>query len=136
RNRKSRPIQRFRSSMNPRSAERARPQRRFNTETAKTAEALGSACFASSALNPFSAVSAPSADANVGPAYRIQPRMRDPVMRYIQFSLPNDRTERLGVLRDDRVVDAGQIASQWSGSTPQTLLELIQAGPEGGGPLS
>ena len=118
----------------------------------QTAEALGSACFASSAFNPFSAVSAPSAelrsqrrfnaedrqdrrgfglcvlrelcvesvlrglcpsaDANVGTAYRIQPPTKDPIMRYVTFSLPTDRTERLGVVRGDRVFDAGQYCRQ------------------------
>jgi 2-keto-4-pentenoate hydratase/2-oxohepta-3-ene-1,7-dioic acid hydratase in catechol pathway len=52
-------------------------------------------------------------------------------MRYVTFSLPTDRTERLGIVRGDRVFDAARLAaSQSSGSNPPTLLELIQAGPD------
>src|SRR5262249_55151675 len=42
-----------------------------------------------------------------------------------------DRTERLGAVLADRVVDTAQLAAaHWPGSRPQTLLELIQAGPD------
>jgi 2-keto-4-pentenoate hydratase/2-oxohepta-3-ene-1,7-dioic acid hydratase in catechol pathway len=52
-------------------------------------------------------------------------------MRYVTFSLPTDRTERLGVVRGDHVFDAARLAaSQSSSANPPTLLELIQAGPD------
>jgi len=52
-------------------------------------------------------------------------------MRYVTFSMPTDRTELLGAVLADRVVDIARLASgHWPGSSPQTLLELIQAGPD------
>ena len=53
-------------------------------------------------------------------------------MRYVTFSLPDDPTERLGVVvRSDWVVDVGNtIADIWPGPFPGDLLALIEAGPE------
>ncbi len=52
-------------------------------------------------------------------------------MRYVTFSLPQDSRPRLGAVYADRVVDVpNALASRWSGTPPQTLLDLIQAGPD------
>jgi 2-keto-4-pentenoate hydratase/2-oxohepta-3-ene-1,7-dioic acid hydratase in catechol pathway len=49
-------------------------------------------------------------------------------MRYVTFSTTTDPTARLGFLRGDRVVE---VAAGGAGSAPRTLLELVQAGPDG-----
>jgi 2-keto-4-pentenoate hydratase/2-oxohepta-3-ene-1,7-dioic acid hydratase in catechol pathway len=52
-------------------------------------------------------------------------------MRYLTFSLPGDPTERLGAARGDRVVDVKKaIKDKWTGPAPESLLALIQAGPD------
>jgi 2-keto-4-pentenoate hydratase/2-oxohepta-3-ene-1,7-dioic acid hydratase in catechol pathway len=52
-------------------------------------------------------------------------------MRYLTFSLPGDPTERLGAARGDRVVDVRKaIHDKWTGPAPDSLLALIQAGPD------
>jgi 2-keto-4-pentenoate hydratase/2-oxohepta-3-ene-1,7-dioic acid hydratase in catechol pathway len=52
-------------------------------------------------------------------------------MKYVTFSLPNDRTQRLGVVRDDHVVDVEKVVTKYgSAQPPYTLLELIQSGPD------
>jgi 2-keto-4-pentenoate hydratase/2-oxohepta-3-ene-1,7-dioic acid hydratase in catechol pathway len=52
-------------------------------------------------------------------------------MKYLTFSLPNDRTPRLGAMNNNRIVDVKALAAgKWPGSPPASLLELIQAGPE------
>jgi 2-keto-4-pentenoate hydratase/2-oxohepta-3-ene-1,7-dioic acid hydratase in catechol pathway len=52
-------------------------------------------------------------------------------MRYATYSLHGDATQRLGVVRGDRVADAAAIAAAtWPGAFPRTLLELIQVGPD------
>src|SRR5262245_368811 len=52
-------------------------------------------------------------------------------MRYLTFSLPGDRTERLGAVRGDRAVEVAKaIGSQWTGPAPTTLVGLIEAGPD------
>ena len=48
-------------------------------------------------------------------------------MRYVTFSTTTDPTPRLGFLRGDRVVGA---RADRAGSTPRSLVELVQAGPE------
>jgi 2-keto-4-pentenoate hydratase/2-oxohepta-3-ene-1,7-dioic acid hydratase in catechol pathway len=51
-------------------------------------------------------------------------------MKYATFSLPSDPRPRLGLLRGDRMVDTATLpASQWPGSLPSSLLELVQEGP-------
>ena len=51
-------------------------------------------------------------------------------MRYATFSLPNDRTPRLGVVDADRVVDLNKlVAGKISGVSTDGLLGLIQSGP-------
>ena len=52
-------------------------------------------------------------------------------MRYLTFSLPGDPTERLGALRGDRLVDVSKaIKDKWTGPAPDSLLALIQSGPD------
>jgi 2-keto-4-pentenoate hydratase/2-oxohepta-3-ene-1,7-dioic acid hydratase in catechol pathway len=52
-------------------------------------------------------------------------------MRYVTFSLPGDPTQRLGAVRGDRVVDVSKaIKDTWTGPAPDSLLALIDAGPE------
>jgi 2-keto-4-pentenoate hydratase/2-oxohepta-3-ene-1,7-dioic acid hydratase in catechol pathway len=52
-------------------------------------------------------------------------------MRYVTFSLPGDPTERFGALAADRVIDVVEaVSGTWPGPTPDSLLALIQAGPE------
>ena len=52
-------------------------------------------------------------------------------MRYVTFSLPGDPVERLGVVRGDRVVDVRRAAvARGRGPVPDSLLALIQAGPD------
>jgi 2-keto-4-pentenoate hydratase/2-oxohepta-3-ene-1,7-dioic acid hydratase in catechol pathway len=52
-------------------------------------------------------------------------------MRYLTFSLPGDPTERLGALRGDRLVDVRKaIKEKWTGPAPDSLLALIEAGPD------
>lgn len=51
-------------------------------------------------------------------------------MKYVTFSLERDAEPRLGVLRDDRVVDLRTLAAPGStGSLPATMLDLIRGGP-------
>ncbi len=52
-------------------------------------------------------------------------------MRYVTFSLPDDPTERFGAIADDRVVDVTEaVKDTWPGPAPDSLLALIQAGPD------
>ncbi len=52
-------------------------------------------------------------------------------MKYATFSLPNDPTRRLGIVRGDHVMDLKAIAARRSsGPVVESLLELIDAGPE------
>src|SRR5688572_2134534 len=51
-------------------------------------------------------------------------------MKYATYSLPHDRTPRLGLVRDDLMIDVAETArASWSGDPPATLLALIQGGP-------
>ena len=53
-------------------------------------------------------------------------------MRYVTFSLPDDPSLRLGIVRGEAVVDVRKAAAgTWPGSCPATLLELIASGPDG-----
>ena len=45
-------------------------------------------------------------------------------MRYATFSLPTDPNPRLGIVRDDRILDASALGG------PSSLLELIRAGED------
>jgi 2-keto-4-pentenoate hydratase/2-oxohepta-3-ene-1,7-dioic acid hydratase in catechol pathway len=50
-------------------------------------------------------------------------------MKYATFSLPSDVVPRLGVVREDRIVDTAMLPlGTWR--APTTLLDLIQQGPE------
>ncbi len=52
-------------------------------------------------------------------------------MKYATFSLETDSTARLGVVDDDRVYPASALAEgRWKGPLPDSLLTLIQQGPE------
>ena len=52
-------------------------------------------------------------------------------MRYVTYSLPGDSTERLGAVRNGRVIDAvAGVKGTWPGLPPSSVLALIQAGPE------
>ena len=52
-------------------------------------------------------------------------------MRYVTFSLPGDPRPRLGAVRDGRVTAIDQtVASKWPGPCPDSLLALIEAGPD------
>jgi 2-keto-4-pentenoate hydratase/2-oxohepta-3-ene-1,7-dioic acid hydratase in catechol pathway len=51
-------------------------------------------------------------------------------MKYATFSLPSDSVLRLGIVRDDHVIDAASFAHAWRGHLPASLLELIQQGTE------
>jgi 2-keto-4-pentenoate hydratase/2-oxohepta-3-ene-1,7-dioic acid hydratase in catechol pathway len=52
-------------------------------------------------------------------------------MRYLTFSLPGDPTERLGVVRGDRVLDLKKaVTDARMGPAPASLLALIEAGPD------
>jgi 2-keto-4-pentenoate hydratase/2-oxohepta-3-ene-1,7-dioic acid hydratase in catechol pathway len=52
-------------------------------------------------------------------------------MRYVTFSLPGDPAERFGAVAADRVVDvSGTVKDTWPGPAPDSLLSLIQAGPD------
>jgi 2-keto-4-pentenoate hydratase/2-oxohepta-3-ene-1,7-dioic acid hydratase in catechol pathway len=52
-------------------------------------------------------------------------------MRYATFSLPGDPTERFGAIAGDRVIDVAEAVSpSWPGPPPDSLLALIQAGPD------
>ena len=51
-------------------------------------------------------------------------------MKYVTVSLPSDTTPRLGVVRNDTVVDIAVAADTWPGRFPGSLLELIQSGPD------
>jgi 2-keto-4-pentenoate hydratase/2-oxohepta-3-ene-1,7-dioic acid hydratase in catechol pathway len=51
-------------------------------------------------------------------------------MRYATYSLAGDSTPRLGVVRDDRMIDVtAAVRSRWA-DAPATLLALVQQGPE------
>jgi len=51
-------------------------------------------------------------------------------MRYATYSLAGDAAPRLGVVRDDRMIDArATVAGRWA-DAPATLLALIQQGPD------
>jgi 2-keto-4-pentenoate hydratase/2-oxohepta-3-ene-1,7-dioic acid hydratase in catechol pathway len=52
-------------------------------------------------------------------------------MRYATFSLPNDVSERLGLYRDDMVIDVHALLSAKADGTPRTLPELIEQGRDG-----
>jgi 2-keto-4-pentenoate hydratase/2-oxohepta-3-ene-1,7-dioic acid hydratase in catechol pathway len=55
-------------------------------------------------------------------------------MRYATFSLSNDPTQRIGVVRENRMVDLQKlVGSRWAGPFPASLQEFIQAGPEAWG---
>jgi len=52
-------------------------------------------------------------------------------MRYLTFSLPDDRTSRFGVLRNNGIAEVATLtAGKWPGVPPASLLELIHAGPD------
>lgn len=52
-------------------------------------------------------------------------------MKYATFSLSNDSTPRLGVVEADRVVDLKKlVAGKLSRPLPDTLLGVVQAGPD------
>jgi len=52
-------------------------------------------------------------------------------MRYVTFSLFTQASPRLGVVRDDRIIDIVEtVSGRWPGAPPTTLLELIQRGPD------
>ena len=52
-------------------------------------------------------------------------------MRYVTFSLAGDPAPRLGVVDDHRVVDLKTLtAGKWHGTAPESLLELIESGPD------
>jgi 2-keto-4-pentenoate hydratase/2-oxohepta-3-ene-1,7-dioic acid hydratase in catechol pathway len=52
-------------------------------------------------------------------------------MRYATFSLPNDPAPRLGVVTGEGILDVrSAVAGQWSGTLPDSLLALIQQGPD------
>jgi 2-keto-4-pentenoate hydratase/2-oxohepta-3-ene-1,7-dioic acid hydratase in catechol pathway len=52
-------------------------------------------------------------------------------MRYATFSLAGDPTERLGVVGGEHVIDAAEaVKGSWPGPPPQTMLALIEAGPD------
>ena len=52
-------------------------------------------------------------------------------MRYVTFSLPGDPRERLGAVRDGRVTAIDEaVAAKWPGPCPDSLLALIEAGPD------
>src|SRR4029453_19334823 len=54
-----------------------------------------------------------------------------PHMRYATFSLSNDPAPRLGVVLGDRILDVGAaFGGRWTGDVPDTLLSLIQQGPD------
>lgn len=50
-------------------------------------------------------------------------------MRYATFSRPSDPTLRLGIVRDDRIIDTSAFSATWKGPLPSSLLELVQQGP-------
>jgi 2-keto-4-pentenoate hydratase/2-oxohepta-3-ene-1,7-dioic acid hydratase in catechol pathway len=51
-------------------------------------------------------------------------------MRYATYSLAGDASPRLGVVRGERMIDAGAaVAGRWA-DAPTTLLALIQQGPD------
>ena len=52
-------------------------------------------------------------------------------MRYLTFSTASDPTPRLGVLRDDRVVDVRSLPAKPDALPPATLLDLVHRGPDG-----
>ena len=54
-------------------------------------------------------------------------------MRYATFSLSTDRLPRLGIVRGDEIIDLRldtAPAGRWPGTVPDSLLGLIQQGPE------
>ena len=54
-------------------------------------------------------------------------------MRYATFSLSTDRLSRLGIVRGDQIIDLGldtASSGRWPGTVPDSLLGLIQQGPE------
>jgi 2-keto-4-pentenoate hydratase/2-oxohepta-3-ene-1,7-dioic acid hydratase in catechol pathway len=52
-------------------------------------------------------------------------------MRYVTYSLPGDPIARLGCVRGEIVVDVkNAVAGRWPGSCPDTLLDLIDSGPD------
>ena len=51
-------------------------------------------------------------------------------MKYATFSLPHDPVPRLGLVRDDLMLDvADAVREVWTGEPPSTLLALIRGGP-------
>src|SRR5438046_1595500 len=50
-------------------------------------------------------------------------------MRYATFSVPNDRTVRVGVVEGDKVLDLGNVLAGKLPADAKTLLALIQSGP-------
>lgn len=53
-------------------------------------------------------------------------------MKYATFSLPGDPAPRLGALDADRVLDIRKlIGPKWPGPCPESILALIQCGPDG-----
>ena len=52
-------------------------------------------------------------------------------MRYLTFSLKSDPTSRLGALTDNGIVDVkAAMEDRWAGIAPQTLLSLLEQGPD------
>ncbi|MBI1955175.1 MAG: fumarylacetoacetate hydrolase family protein [Acidobacteria bacterium] len=52
-------------------------------------------------------------------------------MQYATYSLLHETTQRLGIARANRILNLQQLVGrQWGGCLPESLLELIQMGPE------
>ena len=52
-------------------------------------------------------------------------------MKCASFSLPSDPIPRLGIVRGERILEASMLAAgHWTGQTPDTLLTLVQQGPD------
>ncbi len=52
-------------------------------------------------------------------------------MRYLTFSLPGDRSPRMGAVSGERVIDLKKaIGPKWPGPCPESILDLILCGAE------
>jgi 2-keto-4-pentenoate hydratase/2-oxohepta-3-ene-1,7-dioic acid hydratase in catechol pathway len=51
-------------------------------------------------------------------------------MRYATFSLPGDPQPRLGILQGDAILDVKSLGAHWPGNVPDSLLSLIDQGPD------
>ena len=53
-------------------------------------------------------------------------------MRYLTFSLPGDRSPRMGAVSGDRVIDIKKaVGPKWPGPCPESVLDLIVSGSDG-----